>query len=400
MVAGSGGDCRHELEDGEDGVSDSEASAARGDPAGRTSPPPLDTDQQDGLIDGAPATPAAAATIFGEHLLAPRSSSACWPTRASATASSARERHPDWDRHVLNCALVHHLIPAGARGQRVIDIGSGAGLPGWRAIARPDLELHLVEPLSRRTGWLSGVTAQLELDNVVIHTARAESMWDRLAAPWVTARAVSGIFQLAQWTLPLLTPRGSLLALKGSRAATELAEHQAALQRLGVVEADVESIGEGVVADPTIVLRVTIGDAIDRRLFRNLASVAPARHVGGRIVLKVGVRPARRLAISAGVPDDREETIPLAGTVPEGREPPHPRSNDPVSNLGWPTPLQSQRQSTAASGGSTSLHLFHVKRSRTRAMRSPRGKRQCRPKPTLGGGARARRAWRLRSQRL
>lgn len=274
MVAGSGGDCRHELEDGEDGVSDSEASAARGDPAGRTSPPPLDTDQQDGLIDGAPATPAAAATIFGEHL--PRAEEfvrVLADTGISHGLIGPREAPRLWDRHVLNCALVHHLIPAGARGQRVIDIGSGAGLPGLAlAIARPDLELHLVEPLSRRTGWLSGVTAQLELDNVVIHTARAESMWDRLAAPWVTARAVSGIVQLAQWTLPLLTPRGSLLALKGSRAAAELAEQQAALQRLGVVQADVESIGEGLVADPTIVLRVTIGDAIDRRLFRNLAS--------------------------------------------------------------------------------------------------------------------------------
>jgi len=155
----------------------------------------------------------------------------------------------------------------------VVDIGSGAGLPGLAlAIARPDLELHLVEPLSRRTGWLSGVAAQLELDNVVIHTARAESMWDRLSAPWVTARAVSGIVQLAQWTLPLLSPRGSLLALKGSRAAGELAEHRAALRRLGAVQADVESIGEGIVTDPTIVLRVTIGDAIDRRLFRTLAS--------------------------------------------------------------------------------------------------------------------------------
>jgi 16S rRNA (guanine527-N7)-methyltransferase len=183
-----------------------------------------------------------------------------------------REAPRLWERHVLNCALVQHCIPERETGQRVIDIGSGAGLPGIAlAIARPDLEVHLVEPLSRRTGWLSGVTAQLELENVAIHTARAESMWGQLTAPWVTARAVSAILQLAQWTLPLLEPHGSLLALKGSRAVDELAGSAAALRRLGAVEAEVEEIGAEEVSEPTIVLRVTIGDAIDRRRFRRQA---------------------------------------------------------------------------------------------------------------------------------
>lgn len=274
MVAGAGGDCRHQLEDGGDGVSDSEPSGDPGEAPGGTPPSPPDPEEQDGLIDGVPATPSAAATVFGEHVArAEEFVRLLAGSGISHGLIGPREAPRLWDRHVLNCALVHYLIPAGARGQRVIDIGSGAGLPGLAlAIARPDLELHLVEPLSRRTGWLSGVTAQLELDNVVIHTARAESMWDRVVAPWVTARAVSGIVQLAHWTLPLLTPQGSLLAVKGSRAPAELAEHRTALQRLGVVHADVESIGEGMVADPTIVLRVTIGDAIDRRLFRNLGS--------------------------------------------------------------------------------------------------------------------------------
>ena len=255
-------------------MSDSETSAASGDsPGGATNPSPQ-SDRQDDLVDGVPPTPEAAAAVFGQHL--PRAEEfvrVLADTGISHGLIGPREAPRLWDRHVLNCALVHFLIPADAPGQRVIDIGSGAGLPGLAlAIARPDLEVHLVEPLSRRTGWLSGVTAQLELDNVVIHTARAESMWDRLTAPWVTARAVSGIVQLAQWTLPLLSPQGSLLALKGSRAADELAEHRAALQRLGVRRADVESIGEGMVPDPTIVLRVTIGEAIDRRLFRTMTS--------------------------------------------------------------------------------------------------------------------------------
>src|SRR4051794_5412421 len=147
--------------------------------------------------------------------------------------------------------------------QRVIDVGSGAGLPGLAlAIARPDLDLHLVEPLARRTGWLSGAVARLGLTNVTVHTARAEAMWDRLQAPWVTARAVSRIVQLAEWTLPLLEKNGSLLALKGGRASEELAASRAALARLGVVDARVDEYGAAVLAEPTIVLRATIGQVV------------------------------------------------------------------------------------------------------------------------------------------
>lgn len=226
---------------------------------------------------GVPPTPAAAEAVFGPRLpVAEHFVELLADTGISHGLIGPREGPRLWDRHVLNCAIVHRLIPVGEQGQRLIDVGSGAGLPGLAlAIARPDLEVHLVEPLARRTGWLSGVAAALELPNVTIHTARAEAMWDRLTAPWVTARAVSGIVQLARWTLPLLSPGGSLLALKGSKAAAELAEGREALSHLGAEEAAIEVLGEGIVVDPTIVLRVTIGDAVDRRRFRNqLASSA------------------------------------------------------------------------------------------------------------------------------
>jgi 16S rRNA (guanine527-N7)-methyltransferase len=184
-----------------------------------------------------------------------------------------------------------------AASQRVIDVGSGAGLPGLAlAIARPDLELHLVEPLTRRTGWLSGAVAQLGLTNVTVHTARAESLWDRIDAPWVTARAVSGIVQLAEWTLPLLTGGGSLLALKGSRAYSELDESRTALTHLGVVDASVDVYGDGLLDEPTIVLRATIGASIDRRRFRSRAtsSAGSARRRADR------PRGARRTGPAAG----------------------------------------------------------------------------------------------------
>ena len=220
---------------------------------------------------GAPATPPAARAVFGERLeLAEQFVAILSDTGISHGLIGPREAPRLWDRHVLNCAIVHEAIPGAGEGQRVIDVGSGAGLPGLAlAIARPDLELHLVEPLARRTGWLSGAVAQLGLDNVVVHTSRAEGLWDRVRAPWVTARAVSKIVQLAEWTLPLLDAHGSLLALKGSRATQELEDSRTALQRLGVVDAAVEEFGESLLPEATIVLRLTIGEVVDRRRFRS-----------------------------------------------------------------------------------------------------------------------------------
>ncbi|EWT01028.1 SAM-dependent methyltransferase [Intrasporangium oryzae NRRL B-24470] len=221
-------------------------------------------------LEGPPATPEVAGVIFGPRLeLAEQFVAILADTGITHGLIGPREAPRLWDRHVLNCAVAHLAIPRTGETQRVIDVGSGAGLPGLAlAIARPELELHLVEPLARRTGWLSGTVAQLGLDNVTVHTARAESMWDRLSAPWVTARAVSGIVQLAEWTLPLLSPHGSLLALKGSRAAAELEEHRTALTRMGVADAGVDVYGVGVIEEPTTVLRLTIGATLDRRRFR------------------------------------------------------------------------------------------------------------------------------------
>lgn len=218
-----------------------------------------------------PATPAAAAAVFAERVeLAEHFVAILADTGISHGLIGPREAPRLWDRHVLNCAVVHEAIPRTGETQQVIDVGSGAGLPGLAlAIARPDLDLHLVEPLARRTGWLSGTVAQLGLTNVTVHTARAETMWDRLHAPWVTARAVSRIVQLAEWTLPLLDAGGSLLALKGSQAVAELAEGRTALTRLGVVDAGVDEYGAALLGEPTIVLRATIGDVVDRRRFRS-----------------------------------------------------------------------------------------------------------------------------------
>lgn len=113
-----------------------------------------------------PATPAAASAVFGDRLdLAEYFVAILADTGISHGLIGPRETPRLWDRHVLNCGVVHEAIPRTGETQQVIDVGSGAGLPGLAlAIARPDLDLHLVEPLARRTGWLSGTVAQARPD--------------------------------------------------------------------------------------------------------------------------------------------------------------------------------------------------------------------------------------------
>lgn len=149
-----------------------------------------------------------------------------------------REPARIWDRHLVNCAALGPLLPSGAR---VVDVGTGAGLPGLAlAIRRPDLFVDLVESLRRRTDFLTEVVAELGLaDRVRVFRGRAEDaavIESVGSAEWVTARAVAPLDRLVAWCLPLLRPGGSLLALKGDRAADELAQHAAAVRRSGGVQ--------------------------------------------------------------------------------------------------------------------------------------------------------------------
>jgi 16S rRNA (guanine527-N7)-methyltransferase len=155
-----------------------------------------------------------------------------------------------WERHLLNCAVVADAFPAGAR---LVDVGSGAGLPGVAlAVVRPDLDVHLVEPMLRRTQWLSGVVVDLGLDNVAVHRGRAEELVGEVSAPWVTARAVARLDKLARWCVPLLEPGGTLVAMKGRSAATELEEDRRRLQRLGLASAVVSEHGADVLDEPVL----------------------------------------------------------------------------------------------------------------------------------------------------
>jgi 16S rRNA (guanine527-N7)-methyltransferase len=163
-----------------------------------------------------------------------------------------------WDRHLLNSAVLTDLIPVGVR---VIDVGSGAGLPGIAmAIRRPDLVVELLEPMLRRTTFLTAVVEELDLSPAVrVVRGRAEDAAIRAelgGSDWVVARAVAPLDRLVKWCLPLMSPGGCLLALKGERAAAEVAEHRAVLRRLGAGEIGVQELGSDVLVEPTWVVKV------------------------------------------------------------------------------------------------------------------------------------------------
>ena len=166
-----------------------------------------------------------------------------------------------WSRHLLNCAVVTELIEPGAR---VVDVGSGAGLPGLAmAIRRPDLRVDLIEPLQRRTEFLTEAVEQLELrDRVRVLRGRADDPRVREAAgnaDCVTARAVAPVDRLVRWCLPLLATDGRLALLKGRSAAEELEHHRAALQRAGSTAPEIVRCGTGMI-DPAVIV-VTCGRA-------------------------------------------------------------------------------------------------------------------------------------------
>lgn len=166
-----------------------------------------------------------------------------------------------WGRHVLNCAAVIELIEDGTR---LVDVGSGAGLPGLViAIARPNVSVTLLEPLLRRVTWLEEVVADLGLENVVVLRARAEepAAGQRLF-DIATARAVAPLALLASWSLPLVRPGGQVLALKGASAADELADSAQSLREQGAEFWDLRTCGTGRLAVPTTVVRVVKSSAV------------------------------------------------------------------------------------------------------------------------------------------
>ncbi len=169
-----------------------------------------------------------------------------------------REAPRLWERHVLNSAVLSEAVPAEAS---VCDIGTGAGLPGVvLAIARPDLDVTLVEPLLRRTTFLDEVVAELELAHVTVVRGRAEDLHGRATFDVVTSRAVAPLERLLGWSMPLVAPTGALVAMKGRGVRDEIAEARAFLSEWRCGEPEVFEVGVGVVDPATTVVRVPWAD--------------------------------------------------------------------------------------------------------------------------------------------
>lgn len=158
-----------------------------------------------------------------------------------------------WTRHILNSAAVAPYLPAAGT---LVDVGSGAGLPGVvLAIMRPDLRTLLVDPMERRVAWLVEVVADLGLTCEVVR-ARAEELHGQVTAEAVTARAVAPMCRLVPWTLPLLSQGGVLLAMKGGRAAEEVRAALPEVRRAGGGQPEILEVGTVEGADPTTLVRV------------------------------------------------------------------------------------------------------------------------------------------------
>ena len=219
----------------------------------------------------APDPPPTAVAVFGNNLgRAQRYAELLAGAGVERGLIGPREVDRLWDRHLLNCAAVAELVDD---GERLADVGSGAGLPGIPlALARPELRVTLVEPLLRRADFLREAVAELGLSVEVVR-GRAEDRGVREQVgdfDAVTSRAVAALDKLANWSLPLLGEGGRMLAMKGERAEQEVAEHRRALSSLGAVEVKVVKCGVDYLNPPVTVVVV-------RRGARGTTTDRPAR---------------------------------------------------------------------------------------------------------------------------
>lgn len=203
----------------------------------------------------APAVPDVASLIFGRRLdLAVRYAELLCTAGVERGLLGPAEAPRVWARHILNCAVLTDVIEP---DESIVDVGSGAGLPGIVvAIRRPDALVTLLEPLQRRAAFLTDVVDELGLTNVAVLRSRAEEL--RVPPPGyavATARAVAPLERLLTWCLPLLSPEGRVVAIKGRNASREVDAARVALDRAGATS-DVVLVGEQCLEEPTTLVIV------------------------------------------------------------------------------------------------------------------------------------------------
>jgi len=200
-------------------------------------------------------TPEQARAVFGERLPLAEAYHDSLATDGSTRGFiGPREVDRLWERHILNCAVIGEVMEHGAT---VADVGSGAGLPGIPlAIARPDLDITLIEPLLKRSVYLQEVVDKLGLPNVTVIRARAEDSPLPEPVDIVTSRAVAPLGKLAGWSLPLVRRGGEMIAMKGSSVGEELERDAALIRKAGGGRASISTVGDKHLAEPTTIIRV------------------------------------------------------------------------------------------------------------------------------------------------
>lgn len=204
---------------------------------------------------GAGPPPSGARNVFGTRLeMAQAYADALATSGVERGLLGPREVDRIWDRHLLNSAAISELLVA---QERVVDIGSGAGLPGLPlAIARPDLEIVLVEPLLRRSEFLREVIGLLGLEvEVVRGRAEDSSVRDHVGErDVVVSRAVASLDKLTKWSMPLLRSDGRMLAIKGERASDEVRQHRRVMAASGAADVRVVTCGDSYLSPPATVV--------------------------------------------------------------------------------------------------------------------------------------------------
>ena len=199
--------------------------------------------------------PAVAARIFGTGIEAARKYTAALVRDGEVLGLLGPREYPKiWSRHVLNSAVVAELVPAGVT---VADVGSGAGLPGIpMAIAQPEAEFVLIEPMERRSDWLKQQVEELGLTNVRVLRARAEEVGE--AFDVVTARAVKALPQLLQMCVPMTKHGGEIIALKGEKAQLEIDDSKRLMKKLEIESFEIVFTGAHFLEEPTRVVRTKL----------------------------------------------------------------------------------------------------------------------------------------------
>jgi len=200
--------------------------------------------------------PAAASALFADRLSLARSFTAALAAQGEERGLIGPLELPRlWTRHVLNCALVAPLLRPGTVG----DVGSGAGLPGLvLAIARPDVDFVLIEPMERRVTWLNEQAEALGLTNVTVLRGRAADAHLSRRLDQVTARAVSAFRKLIPLVAPLLRSGGELVLMKGRNAAAEIEAASKEIRKYRLRDVEVVTLGDGALIEETRVIRAKV----------------------------------------------------------------------------------------------------------------------------------------------